>query len=232
MAVLRGRLWSILVLLVALFIVVTIIVDPDKTFQQNHPRSSAQIQRYWVVVSPDGKVRVEVELVAEENIDRRGVWLYRVWREDVVVLPWSPLGVIARAVQPENKMMTGLKRIWEDPGLVELIFARRGISNNDFVPGGLEFVQAREMEVREAYYMPHGKARNLVDYYNGLNLLCRKKSQGGHLLELLLRVYDDGVAVSYSFPNIAPNHVMVVEGSLLFYQFLVYFSTYLFYLLM
>ena len=232
MAVLRGKLWSILVLLVALFIVVTLIVDPDKTFQQNHSRSSAQIQRSWVVVSPDGKVKVEVELVAEEDIDRRGVWLYRVWREDVVVLPWSPLGVIARAEHPESKILTGLKRIWEDPGLVKLIVARRGISNNDFVSGGLEFVQAREIEVREAYYMPHGKARNLVDHYNGLNLLCRTKSQGGHLLELLLRVYDDGVAVSYSFPNIAPNHVMVVEGSLLFYQFLVYFSTYLFYLLM
>jgi hypothetical protein len=64
----------------------------------------------------------------------------------------------------------------------------------------LEFVAAtKAREVDETYTMPHGKRRVCRDHCNEATMKLR--NAGGAMVEIVVRAYDDGVALRYRFPE-------------------------------
>ena len=108
-----------------------------------------------------------------------------------VQLPWSNL--IARTVNIDYKVECAGKEV--------IAYSPLGIvrADQEFTKN-LKFIQAtKPRQVDETYTMPHGKRRVCRDHYTESTVTLRNTD--GAKLELIVRAYDDGVALRYRFPK-------------------------------
>lgn len=76
----------------------------------------------------------------------------------------------------------------------------------DFKEGGrfaadLVLLKPLRSKVEEDYVLPVGKASNIHSRYNQLILPLREKSKTGRQINLVVRLFDDGLAFRYEFPK-------------------------------
>ncbi|WP_051620421.1 glycoside hydrolase family 97 protein [Paenibacillus sp. UNC451MF] len=63
---------------------------------------------------------------------------------------------------------------------------------------GLTFSRKLSAVINESYTLPHGKTRDYVNHANELTLFFIKN---GHVLQLICRAYNDGIAFRYQLPG-------------------------------
>lgn len=120
-----------------------------------------------------------------------------------MVIPWSPLGLYAHSEGP----VLSNAQPGDAPVTAHTVGDERKL---DFVDN-LQCVSFRVVEgVSEVYDMPHGKRSILVDRHNELYLVLAHKITG-EVVELQVRIFDDGVAFAYCFPQ-PVRELMIVEG--------------------
>lgn len=118
--------------------------------------------------------------------------------ESRTVTVTSPRAVVAATI----RMSSGrLEYKVECAGREVIAYSPLGIVRADQEFGGvLKFVEAtKPRQVDETYTMPHGKRRVCRDHY--CESIVRFQNTNGARLELIVRAYDDGVALRYRFPE-------------------------------
>lgn len=76
----------------------------------------------------------------------------------------------------------------------------------DFKDGGLfaadlALLKTKVKKVEEKYELPIGKARNITSRYNEVILPLKEKKAVGRQINIVVRVFDDGLAFRYEFPK-------------------------------
>ena len=131
----------------------------------------------WSVTSPNGQVRLSVQL--------------------------ADLGGTADYPRMQSRLYYRVEQGTEGNRTVVVNDSPLGLQlhGEDFVDGlHWESVQPPRL-VEETYEMPHGKRRHCHNRAHHLTLAFRNRGGAGKTLELDLRAYDDGVAFRYRLPG-------------------------------
>jgi len=144
----------------------------------------------WSVTSPNGQVRLSVQL--------------------------ADLGGTADYPRMQSRLYYRVEQGTEGSRAVVISDSPLGLQlyGKDFVDG-LHFESAQPPKVvEETYEMPHGKRRQCRNRANHLTLAFRNRGGAGEPLELDLRAYDDGAAFRYRLPGSgAMPQLMKVEAT-------------------
>ncbi len=73
--------------------------------------------------------------------------------------------------------------------------------NQDDLVNGFEIKDSRIKRVSETWEMPWGEQREVQNNYNEALVFLREKNAPGRILNIYFRVYDDGIAFRYEFPE-------------------------------
>jgi len=133
------------------------------------------------IISPNGDIKVEFELRADENNNKSGQLYFRikVSKDEVSmeILPFTPLGLVGKEdTFSDNLILTGI---------------------TDANP------------VHDQYEMIRGKRRFCENF--GKEKTFSLKNKEGMIMDVIFRVYNDGVAFRYAFPGDQIDTIQITE---------------------
>jgi len=85
--------------------------------------------------------------------------------------------------------------------VIDTSFLGFDFKNSKPFNGDFKFVKTTFSEFNETWQMPWGEQLNVVNHYNELKVELQEKSDLMRKLNLVFRVYDDGVGFRYEFPK-------------------------------
>ena len=143
------------------------------------------------------------------------VFLYSCSQKDITVT--SPDGKVIVSLSAEADSLFFSAKFDDTPLLNKSVLGLK-VNGTDFT-GGIAVADIQKSEFDETWNTVNGKQRKVRNHYTELKLKVQKKEEPQKFYEIIFRVYNDGFAYRYNFPNEAVKSNVLIEDELTDLQF-------------
>jgi alpha-glucosidase len=143
------------------------------------------------------------------------VFLFSCSQKDITVT--SPDGKVTVSLSAEADSLFFSAKFDDTPLLNKSVLGLK-VNGTDFT-GGIAVADIQKSEFDETWNTVNGKQRKVRNHYKELKLKVQKKEEPQKFYEIIFRVYNDGFAYRYNFPNEAVKSNVLIEDELTDLQF-------------